>query len=174
MKVFFDATVWCGALLRPVGTNAKLLDLAARGGPLRGVTSDVVLLEMYRHAVMGDLRGVVFAPEDVWDFVRAHEPLLEISQSPIGRSLPDRTDLHNLPITEIVYHLTGQTREELLNDLEGKTTLRDFDDLDLHVVAAAYHGDADAICTSDETFFTSSLGTIELCRPSELAAGFGL
>jgi len=38
VKVFFDATVWCGAILRPAGMNARLLDLASLGGPLRGVT----------------------------------------------------------------------------------------------------------------------------------------
>jgi hypothetical protein len=34
VKVFFDSTVWCGAILKPIGINARLLDLAARGGPL--------------------------------------------------------------------------------------------------------------------------------------------
>ena len=50
MRVFFDATVWCGAILKPAGINARLLGLAAMGGPLRGLTSDVVLLEFFRHA----------------------------------------------------------------------------------------------------------------------------
>jgi predicted nucleic acid-binding protein len=65
VKVFFDATVWCGAILKPAGVNARLLDLAARGGPLRDVTSDVVLLELYRHATGGTFNRV-FEPEDVW------------------------------------------------------------------------------------------------------------
>lgn len=117
MKVFFDATVWCGAILRPAGVSVRLLDLAARGGPMRGATSDVVLLEFYRHATGGTFNRR-FEPEDVWDYVRAHQPLLEIEQAPVGRSLPSRTDLHNLPLNEVVYHLTGKTREDLLAELD--------------------------------------------------------
>lgn len=172
MKVFFDATVWCGAILRPAGVNARLLDLAARGGPLRGATSDVVLLEFYRHATGGTFNRL-FEPEDVWDYVRAHQPLLEIEQAPIGRSLPSRTDLHNLPLTEVVYHLTGKTREDLLAELDQTpTTLATFDSNDLHVLAAAVGAEADAICSSDSIF--QRVEWIDVYRPGELAAEFSL
>src|SRR4051812_32380098 len=113
MKVFFDATVWCAAILQPKGVNARLLDLAAIGGPIEGVTSDVVLLELYRHAVEGNL-GIVFESDDVWAFVLAHSPLIDIANAPIGRSLPQRTALHNLPVGQVVYELTGKTRDDLV------------------------------------------------------------
>jgi predicted nucleic acid-binding protein len=170
VKVFFDATVWCGALIRPAQINAQLLALAAQGGPLRGVTSDVVLLEFYRHAVDGAL-GRSYDVEDVWDLVLAHEPLLEIEQAPIGRSLPQRSDLHNLPLNEIVYHLTGESREDLLDELSDRRTLAEFDANDLHVLAAAVRSGADAICSSDGVF--EPVGRIEIYRPGQLAAEYG-
>lgn len=171
MKVFFDATVWCGALVRPAQINARLLALAAQGGPLRGVTSDVVLLEFYRHAVAGTL-GRLFEAEDVWDLVRVHEPLLEIEQAPIGRSLPRRTDLHNLPLNEIVYHLTGESREDLLDELGDRRTLAEFDGNDLHVLAAAVRSGADGLCSSDGIF--ESVGHLAIYKPGQLAAEYGL
>lgn len=173
MKVFFDATVWCGALLNPFGPNGKLLDLASTGGPLKGVTSDVVLLETYRHAVQGDL-GHVFDPDDVWAYVDAHRPLLDISQAPIGRALPKRTDLHNLAIGAIVYELTGRSREDMLKDLAQQATLPNFDAHDLHVVAASYAAGAEVLCSSDRGFFKQSLGALIPHRPTDLAHEYGL
>ena len=173
MKVFFDATVLAGALINPTGPNARLLDLASMGGPLRGATSDVVALEFLRHAVEGNLGGVRYGLPDIQAFFDAYEPLFEIAQAPIGRALPHRTDLHNLPIGEIVFHLTGETRESLLSNLPDQPTLRDFDVHDLHVVATAAQIGADAICTSD-TDFQEPIGAIEIYRPQQLAHEFGL
>jgi predicted nucleic acid-binding protein len=171
VKVFFDATVWCGAILRPEGMNAWLLDLASLGGPLRGVTSDVVLLEFYRHAVDGSF-GIVFDPDDVWDYVDAHRSLIAVEQAPIGRSLPSRTDLHNLPLNEIVYELTGKTRADLLAEVGRGTTLPEFDPYDLHVLAAAVGAGADAICSADSIF--EKVDWIEVFTPGRLGREFGL
>ncbi|HET8536595.1 MAG TPA: hypothetical protein VFL73_05390, partial [Solirubrobacteraceae bacterium] len=46
---------------------------------------------------------------------------------------------HNKPIGEVVYHLTGRTREELLDDLpeQLRVVSGEFDALDVHLVAAA-------------------------------------
>jgi predicted nucleic acid-binding protein len=173
LKVFFDATVLAGALINPTGSNARLLDLASMGGPLRGATSDVVALEFLRHAVDGDLGGARYELSDIEAFFDAYAPLFEIAQAPIGRALPQRTDLHNLPIGEIVFHLTGQTHEDLLSNLPDQPTLREFDVYDLHIVAAAVEINADAICTSDR-HFEERIGTIEVYRPSQLALEFGL
>lgn len=173
MKVFFDATVLAGALITPNGPNARLLDLASMGGPLRGATSDVVALEFLRHAVEGNLGGVQYELSDIQAFFDAYAPLFEIAQAPIGRALPQRTDLHNLPIGEIVFQLTGETRESLLSNLPDQPTLKEFDVHDLHVVAAAAQIDADAICTSDR-HFQEPIGTLEIYRPHRLAHDFGL
>jgi len=96
VRVFFDVTVWCGAILKPAGINARLLGLAATGGPLRGLTSDVVLLEFFRHATGGTL-GRAFEPEDAWDYVRAHEPLSRITKIPHLRSRNFPTPCDSLP-----------------------------------------------------------------------------
>jgi predicted nucleic acid-binding protein len=171
LKVFFDANVWCRAILNPAGLDADLLDLAAQGGPLRGVTSDAVLLEFFRHATGGTLPQV-YSPDDVWAYITSHDPLFEVGQAPIGRSLPDRTDLHNLPLSEIVYELTGRTRSDLLTEVGRGTTLPEFDVHDLHVLAAAVDAEADAICSDDKVF--RKVDWIDICRPVELAAEFGL
>jgi predicted nucleic acid-binding protein len=173
VKVFFDATVLAGALINPTGPNARLLDLASMGGPLRGATSDVVALEFLRHAADGTFGGVRYDLSDIQAFFDAYEPLFEIAQAPIGRALPQRTDLHNLPIGEIVFHLTGETRESLLSNLPDQPTLRDFDVHDLHVVATAAQIDADAICTSDADF-QEPIGTMDIYRPARLAHELGL
>lgn len=173
MKVFFDATVLAGALINPTGPNARLLELASMGGPLRGGTSDVVGLEFLRHAVEGNLGGVRYDLSDIQAFFDAYAPLFEVTQAPIGRALPQRTDLHNLAIGEIVFHLAGETRDSLLTNLAHQPTLTEFDVHDLHVVAAAVQVGADAICTTDGDF-QGPIGNIAIYRPQQLAREFGL
>ena len=153
--------------------NARLLDLASRGGPLHGCTSDVVLFEAYRHAVGGTF-NVRFEEATVLDFFEAHQPLLEIGAAPISRRLPADPALHNLPIGEIVYNLTGRKRDDMLDGLAEQITLPEFDELDLHVVAAAYGMDAELICTNDKIFLRGSLGSIGVSRPGPLAREYGI
>lgn len=141
------------------------------GWAATGLASDVVLLEFFRHATGGTL-GRAFEPDDVWDYVRAHEPVLEVEQASIGRHLPERTDLHNLALGEIVHHLTGKRREDLLAELDQQMTLDDFDVNDLHVLTAAVNSGAEAICSSDAIF--DSVEWIVTYRPGHLAAEFGL
>jgi hypothetical protein len=88
--------------------------------------------------------------------------------------LPDRTDLHNLPLNEVVYHLTGETKNDLLAQLQldETTTLVDFDEYDLHALATAAKAGADAICSSDTIF--DKIEWIPIYKPHELAAEFGL
>jgi hypothetical protein len=97
---------------------------------------------------------------------------LEVEQAPIGRRLPSRTDLHNLPLNEIVFALTGETRADLLKQIQDSSTLAEFDDNDLHVLAAAVQADADAICSSDRIF--DKVTWIPAYKPAELATDFGL
>jgi len=154
-----------------LGPNARLLDLAAQGGPLRGLTSDAVLLEFFRRATGGTL-PVTFDPEEVWEYIAGHDALFEVRQAPIGRALPGRTDLHNLALNEIVFVLTGQTRDDLLEAVGRATTLPDFDEKDLHVLAAAVEAEADAICSGDKLF--EKVDWIEIRRPRDLAIEYGL
>jgi hypothetical protein len=58
--VAFDATVLCGALLKPNGVEFELLLRAAQGIPFRGFTTEVVGMEFVRNAHMGFGAGARF------------------------------------------------------------------------------------------------------------------
>ncbi len=74
-----------------------------------------------------------------------------VEPSPIGRALPAQISLHNRPIGEIVYELTGRTREDLLDGLPRQSRLiaGEFDAYDVHLVAAAVARNADVICSAN-------------------------
>jgi hypothetical protein len=115
----FDATVLCGALRKPTGYNFKLLELAADGTLLQGFTTDIAGMEFVRNALDG-LSGVSYDMELIEAFLDHFAPLFNpdnVEPSPVGRALPARVSLHNRPIGEIVYEMTGRTREDLLNGL---------------------------------------------------------
>jgi hypothetical protein len=62
-----------------------------------------------RNALAG-LGGVRYDIEVIEEFLDAFDPLFHpdnVALSPIGRSLTRETWLHNRPIGEVVYHLTG-------------------------------------------------------------------
>lgn len=74
-------------------------------------------MEFVRNALDG-LGGVSYDMELIDAFLDHFAPLFNsdnVEPSPIGRTLPARTSLHNRPIGEIVYELTGRTREGLLD-----------------------------------------------------------
>ncbi len=119
MLVCFDATVLCGAIRKPTGYNFKLLELAAGGAVLSGFTTDIAGMEFIRNALDG-LSGVIYDMEMIEAFLDHFAPLFNpdnIQPSPIGRALPMQVSLHNRPIGEVVYELTGRTRDELLAGL---------------------------------------------------------
>lgn len=126
MLVCFDATVLCGALRRPTGPNFRLLELAAEGVVVEGFTTEVVGMEFVRNALEG-LGGVQYEIAVVEEFLDAFGALFDpdrVATSPVGRSLTNQTWLHNRPIGEVVYHLTGKTRADLLADLPTTTARR--------------------------------------------------
>jgi hypothetical protein len=112
MLACFDATVLCGAIRKPTGYNFKLLELAAGRAVLSGFTTDVAGMEFVRNALDG-LSGVTYDMELIEAFLDHFAPLFNpdnIQPSPIGRALPMQVSLHNRPIGEVVYELTGRTR----------------------------------------------------------------
>lgn len=180
MLVCFDATVLCGALVRPAGLNFRLLQLAADGAVLDGFTTEVAGMEFVRNALAG-LSGVSFTIEVIDEFLDSFGPLFDpenVAASPIGRSLTSKTWLHNKPIGEVVYHLTGRTREELLDGLpeQLRVVSGEFDAYDVHLVAAAVGRDADVICTSNRRHMPEGplAGGIEVFGPGRLAAELGV
>jgi hypothetical protein len=151
--VVFDATVLCGALRKPTGYNFKLLELAADGTLLRGFTTDIAGMEFVRNALDG-LGGVSYDIDLIEAFLDYFAPLFNpenVEPSAIGRALPAQSYLHNRPIGEIVYELTGRTREDLLHGLPQQLRLLagEFDAYDVHLVAAAVARDADVICSAN-------------------------
>ena len=138
MLVAFDATVLCSALRKSTGYYFKLLELAADGVLLQGFTTDIAGMEFVRNA----LGGVSYDMELIEAFLDHFAPLFNpdnVEPSPIGRVLPAQTYLHNRPIGEIVYELTGRRREDLLDGLPQQLRLiaGEFDAYDVHLVAVA-------------------------------------
>lgn len=180
MLVCFDATVLCGALRQPAGLNFRLLQLAADGVVLDGFTTEVSGMEFVRNALDG-LSGVRYGIDLIEDFLDGFGALFDpenIATSPIGRALTSQTWLHNQPIGEVVYHLIGRTREDLLDDLPNqlRVVVGEFDAHDVHLVAAAVARGADVICTSNRRHMPEGqlAGGIEVIGPSRLAADLGL
>jgi hypothetical protein len=178
--VVFDATVLCGALRKPTGYNFKLLELAANGRLLRGFTTDVAGMEFVRNALDG-LGGVSYEMELIEAFLDHFAPLFNpdnIEPSPIGRALPAQASLHNRPIGEIVYELTGRTREDLLDGLPQQLRLiaGEFDAYDLHLVAAAVARNADVICSANRAHLPEGplAGDLQVIGPGRLAAGLDI
>lgn len=180
MLVCFDATVLCGALRRPTGLNFRLLELAADGVVIEGFTTELAGMEFLRNALDG-LAGVTFTIDAIEEFLDGFGALFDpdnVATSPIGRSLTSQTSLHNKPIGEVVYHLTGRTREELLEGLP--TQLRvvsgEFDAHDVHLVTAAVERGADIICTANRRHMPEGrlARGIDIIGPGRLASDLGI
>lgn len=180
MLVCFDATVLCGALRRPTGINFRLLEMAADGVLFQGFTNEVAGFEFVRNALDG-LGGVVYTMEEVTAFLDAFEPLFDpdnVAESPIGRSLTDKTWLHGRPVGEVVFALTGRRHEDVLANLPDQLRVEsgELDPYDVHVVAAAVVREADAICSSNARHLPEGtlLGELRVVRPGTLAAELGI
>jgi hypothetical protein len=178
--VCFDATVLCGALRKPTGYNFRLLELAADGVLFDGFTTEVVGMEFVRNAIEG-LGGVRYEIEMIEDFLDAFGTLFDadnVATSPIGRSLTQQTWLHNRPIGEVVYHLTGRAREDLLDDLPQQLRVISggFDAYDVHLVAAAVARGADLICSANRRHLPEGrlAGNLHVIGPGRLAADLGV
>jgi hypothetical protein len=165
----------------------ELLVRAAGGMPFAGFTTEVVGMEFLRNAYdgfsVGD-RQRRFTEEDVEAFLELFVPLFDaanIRDSPLGRALTPNHSLHDKPLGQVVYELTGRTRPELLEDLDQHPAVRSgasvahFDPFDLHLVLAAIEHGATMICTNNTTDYSmGSIGDIAVVTPTALADAFGL
>lgn len=96
--------------------------------------------EFVRNALHG-LGGVRYDIDHIEEFLDAFGALFDpdnVAVSPFGRSLTRQTWLHNRPVGEVVYHLTGRTREDRLEDLPAqlRVVAGGLDAYDVHLVAA--------------------------------------
>jgi predicted nucleic acid-binding protein len=173
-RVLFDATVICGAFVRPDGVNYKLLELAD-DGLIDGFTTDVAAYEFVYNAYKGSLTGGdPVDPELLSDFLDGFPHLFDPETTPrvsIGRNVVDRVWMLRKPVGQVVYELTGRQRADLLAQLHEQQAvgIDDFDPADLHLLVAAVEHDADVVCTANTTDLRQpAYGSIRVATPSAL------
>ena len=137
-------------------------------------------MEFVRNALDG-LGGVSYDMELIEAFLDHFAPLFNpdnVEPSLIGRALPAQASLHNRPIGEVVYELTGRTREDLLDGLPQQLRLLagEFDAYDVHLVAAAVARDADVICSANRAHMPEGplAGDLQVIGPGRLAANLDI
>jgi hypothetical protein len=155
--------------------------------PFRGFTTDVVGFEFLRNAYAGFGAGQRlrrYTEAEVAEFLDTFAPLFDadnIHAAPIGRALTPNHELHDRPVGEVIYELTGREDTRLLEELEAQPTvtpgpsLRHFDPFDLHLALTAVRDGADALCTSNTTDYTMDrIGPVRIVTPMRLADEYGL
>jgi hypothetical protein len=153
-RVLFDATVICGAFVKPDGVNYKLLELAD-DGLIDAFTTDVAAYEFVYNAYKGTLtRGVPVEPELLSEFLDGFPHLFDPETTPrvsIRRNVIERVWMLGKPVGQVVYELTGRQRTDLLTRLRDQRIVGvdDFDPSDLHLLVAAVEQGADVVCTSN-------------------------
>lgn len=173
-RVLRDATVICGAFVRPDGVNYKLLELAD-DGLIDGFTTDVVAYEFAHAAYRGSLTGGESAePELLREFFDGFPHLFDPATAPrvsIGRNVIDRVWMLRRPVGQVIHELTSRQRNDLLAQLEEQQIVGvdDFDPADLHLLVAAVEQEADVICTSNTTDLKQPMyGSIRIATPGVL------
>jgi len=173
-RVLFDATVICGAFVRPDGVNYKLLELAD-DGLIDGFTTDVAAYEFVYNAYKGRLTGGdPVESELLSEFLDGFPHLFDPAITPrvsIGRNVVDRVWMLRKPVGQVVYELTGRQRADLLAELRDQQIVgvEDFDPSDLHLLVAAVEQRADIVCTSNTTDFKQpAYGDIRMATPAAL------
>lgn len=86
-------------------------------------------MEFLRNAYMGFGGGDRFRAyeaEEIEEFLDTFAPLFDVDKihaSPLGRALTPDHSLHDRPLGEVVYAMTGETDVSLLAELEGQPTV---------------------------------------------------
>jgi predicted nucleic acid-binding protein len=173
-RVLFDATVICGAFVRPDGVNYKLLELAD-DGLIDGFTTDVAAYEFVYNAYKGNLtQGDPVEPELLSEFLDGFPHLFDPETTPrvsIGRNVIERVWMLRKTVGQVVYELTGRQRTDLLTRLWDQQIVGvdDFDPSDLHLLVAAVEQGANLVCTSNTTDLRQpAYGSIRIATPAAL------
>lgn len=125
-----------------------------------------------------------YSEDEIVAFLDTFAPLFDVENiyaSPIGRALTANHELHDKPLGEVIYALTGQHETSLLADLQAQPavspgpSLQHFDPFDLHLALVAVRDGATALCTSNTTDFTMEhIGPVRIVTPHTLADDYGL
>ena len=173
-RVLFDATVICGAFVRPYGVNYKLLELTD-DGLIDGFTTDVAAYEFVRAAYRGLLtKGEPVEPVLLREFLDGFPNVFDPDTTPrvsIGSNVIDQIWMLRKPVGQVVYDLTGRQRDDLLAELQDQQIvgIDDFDPSDLHLLVAAVEQEADIICTSNTSDLRQpAYGSIRVATPAAL------
>lgn len=157
LRVLFDTTVFCGALVKPDGGNMKCL-LLANGPFFHPVISQAVLAEFVHSATVRGLgtgsRRRIYLYEEVWDFLKALSPLLD-NAVPVGLRdvLPDLQRWPYLSISQALQNLAGQWPSATRDPALIASTVAQIDVKDAHVMFAAQEHAVNILVTSNVEHF---------------------
>lgn len=169
LRVLFDTTVFCGALVKPDGANMRCL-LLANAGFFVPILSQSVLAEFVRQAVVKGLgsgaRRRLYTFDEVERFLAVLSPILGHAQ-PVGLRDAYPAILRNPGATwREVAASVASTWPSSLPLTALNTSVRGTDPKDWHLVVATVEYSPDVIVTSNEkdVEFLKDICSVE--RPS--------
>lgn len=171
LRVLFDTTVFCGALVKPEGGNMRCLLLA--NAPLfHPVISQAVLAEFIHSATVRGLgKGAhrrFYTYQEAWEFLHASSPLLDRSV-PVG--LRDILPLLNMwpyiSAKQALQNMASQWPSTSDDSALSESTVADLDAKDAHVMLAVKEYDVDVLVTSNVEDFTVLAPACSIEPPSK-------
>ena len=169
VRVFFDTTVLCSAILSPGGLCMRLLALA-QAGILQAVITQEVVAEFDRNCRLG-FGDIVFDDDDIGGFCALLSPVLDLAMIravAVGRAMAPVFPILSVGAVRIVQVPAGMP--EVVSQMLDEGTLALKDPFDLHVVAAALANGCGYLCTSNGRDLPDGLrvGGLEVIRPERL------
>jgi hypothetical protein len=169
MRVFFDTTVLCSAILDLDGLSMHLLELALVG-VIEPVITHEVVAEFDRSCRRG-LRGIVLDDGDIARFCLLLSPMLDLERVrsvAIGRAMAPLFPILDVGLVRIVQ--APVATPAIVTRMLDEHTLALKDPFDLHVVAAAVADGCRYLCTYNTRDLPNGLvvGGTEFVKPEHL------
>ncbi|HEU4965167.1 MAG TPA: PIN domain-containing protein [Bacilli bacterium] len=174
-RILLDTYNYCAAILQPYGGCHRLIELGRRN-VFEPVTTDVIMAEFVAKCRQGmTKKNITFSEEQIQRFVDALRPMLTIKNMKkvsIGRDYIPTPEGYKLPLNELLFQITGRSREDLLEVVwaHGKIMPSKADLRDLHVIVAAIEQDCDYIVTNNTKDFPKQIGKIRVITVHEALA----
>ena len=165
--------MFCGALVKPGGSNMRCL-LLGNSGLFAPIISQAVLAEFVSKAIVTGLGKAHrrYTPEEVQEFLEALSPLLDRAV-PIGlRAIyPAAMQMPNVSVRGLLQQLVARWPADM-NPEALQEVVASVDPKDLHLAVAALEQEADVVVTSNvsDLQFLSDVCSIEL--PGEFLGRF--
>lgn len=173
-RALLDATVFCGALVKPDGAHMRLL-LAGNGGIFyQPIIAQSVVAEFISRAMRGIGRGSrrrCYTPEDMGVFFEALEPLL----SPENSARVSWTVHRIFPASPLISldDVVGSIIRGQVADVRRRVEslshlcLDEVDPKDLHVYVAVAEHEPDYLVTNNVSDFPPTIGTCHVVKAGE-------